>query len=127
MSRIEQEVFMVPDRYGPRMWHTNERCLVFENYTLPQGWSRSCVPLLVALQPGYPEVAPDNFYVEPSLTLKGGVIPSNFTLGPRFLEREWGQFSIHSGGDWRPCARPEEGDNLATFLLIVDARFAEVN
>ena len=96
------------------------------NIALPPGWNRSSADVLIAVPPGYPVTPPDNFFVPVGLRLANGQMPSNYSEGTIMLNQEWGQFSFHSQ-EWQPTPEESHGDNLLTFLALVERRLSEVN
>lgn len=77
------------------------------------GLDRSEVDLLLRLPIGFPDAAPDMFWVSPALTAKGAVIPGT-EVSESHVSRTWQRWSRHIGGQWRPGV-----DNLETYLAYV--------
>lgn len=94
--------------------------------TFPAGWNRSSTDILIVVPPGYPVTPPDNFFVPAGLRLAGGQVPGNYSESTRLLGKDWGQFSFHSQ-EWRPSPNEADGDNLTTFIALVERRLSEVN
>lgn len=77
------------------------------------GLTPGLVDLLLRLPFGFPDVAPDMFWVAPALTASGTTIAGT-ELTETHLERSWQRWSRHIGGQWRPGI-----DNLETYLGYV--------
>ena len=91
-------------------------------FPLPLGrFNRANSPVLFRLPSAYPQVGPDNFFVDVGLRLKDGSTPPAFnanavsSTGPAPKAGDWGWFSWHPQA-WRPAATPEGGDNLLVFV-----------
>ena len=92
--------------------------LVISDYPLPTGFKPNRVQLLVKLPPGFPDAAPDMFWVRPAVRTPGGCLPRS-TCNERLLGKEWQRFSWHlAPGSWKPG-----GSSLRDFLRFVAARF----
>ena len=128
LDRRQQEIELMRKKYGPLEQGPNLEWVLFKEFTLPKGWNSATTSLLILIPPGYPVTPPDNFYVSPGLRLESGAMPSNYSEGPTHLGQQWGQFSIHAQKEcWAPKADFLEGDNLLTFMLIVERRLKETN
>lgn len=128
LDRRFQEIELLRKRYGSLEHGPNLEWILFKEFPLPAGWNRTTTPLLVLIPPGYPMTPPDNFYVPTGVRLASGAIPSNYSEGPSHLGREWGQFSLHAQKEhWKPTADLLDGDNLLTFMLVVECRLQEAN
>jgi Prokaryotic E2 family E len=77
--------------------------IILGNFCLPVG--RFTVPtanVLIVLPSGYPDVAPDMFYLTPWLQLmKSGVPPRATSPTFTFQGQSWQQWSRHNN-EWRP-------------------------
>jgi E2/UBC family protein E len=100
--------------------------VLIPDYPLPAGrYERDQTRLLFIIPPGYPNTAPDSFFVDIHLKLKGGGSPpafnpgANSSAGPAPVGGDWAWFSWHPQS-WRPAAAIEGGDNLMTFLRGVN-------
>lgn len=71
------------------------------------------VDLLLRLPFGFPDAAPDMFWVSPALTAMGAAI-SGTEQTENYLGRSWQRWSRHIGGQWRPGV-----DNVETYLAYV--------
>jgi hypothetical protein len=123
-ERIKRELALVQAAYGEIEVDADLRWFVIRHWELVAGWNKQHTRLLVLIPPGYPITAPDNFFTEPDLAVKGGGAPGS-TSGPvQQAGQSWLQFSYHlEGGEWRP----EQGHNLLTFLAGVARRLREVS
>ncbi len=81
---------------------------------LPGGLRPEQSDLLLRLPPGFPDAAPDMFWLDPvAVGLDGGVIAGTETR-EAYLGRSWQRWSRHIGGQWRPGI-----DNLGTYLAFI--------
>jgi len=122
-----QEVELLRTKYGTLSTGEQLDWIRFEQFNLPPGWNRSQTALLVLVPAGYPVTPPDNFYVPVGLRTGSGAQPSNYTESQTLLGLQWGQFSFHLDGEWKPSADYFHGDNLLTFMLGVERRLREAN
>lgn len=96
--------------------------LVFEDFSIPPAYTPGSVRLLVKLPPGFPDAAPDMFWVQPPVNLAGGAIPTGTTM-EAVLGEPWQRFSWHlQPGGWRPGI-----SELRDFMRCVRARFERRN
>ena len=94
--------------------------LVISDYALPAGFTPERVQLLVKLPPGFPDAAPDMFWVRPAVRTDDGCRPRS-TCSERLLGDEWQRFSWHlAPGAWKPGI-----SSLRGFLRCVAARFLQ--
>lgn len=78
--------------------------LIIKGYSLPSGFDREQVDLLIRLASGFPDSPPDMFWVEPTVRLAstGGYAPASEQQEVH-VGRTWQRFSRHLGpGAWRP-------------------------
>jgi hypothetical protein len=88
--------------------------LVLKGFAVAPGLSAEKVDLLLRLPLGFPDAAPDMFWVSPSLkTDVGAQIPGTELLEP-YVGRTWQRWSRHIAQQWRPGI-----DNLETYLAYV--------
>lgn len=93
-------------------------------WSLPAGWSRRDTPLWVPCPAAYPQMPPDNFYVDGSLRLADGRDPGNSSVVLLDGHLSARLFSYHlENGDWSP----EQGDAFETFLFGIDKRLQELS
>ena len=92
--------------------------LVISDYELPAGFVPNRVELLVKLPPGFPDAAPDMFWVCPEVRTGNGGVPRS-TSNERLLGKNWQRFSWHlSAGAWKPGI-----SSLRDFLRCIYSRF----
>ena len=92
--------------------------LVISDYPLPTGFTPNQVQLLVKLPPGFPDAAPNMFWVHPAVRTPSGCLPRS-TCNERLLGKDWQRFSWHlAPGAWKPGV-----SSLRDFLRCVAARF----
>ncbi len=90
-------------------------CLVLTAWPLPAGLSETAADVLLRFSAGYPDVAPDMWWVDPPLRLgNGGEIP-NTQLTEIHLGRQWQRWSRHfAPGQWQPGI-----DRLASYVALM--------
>lgn len=93
----------------------NMTCLVFHDYPLPCGFDHEKSDLLLRLQPGYPDLAPDMWWFDPPVRRADGqTIPATEVI-ENHLGRGWQRWSRHlSPGQWRSGI-----DGLESFLALL--------
>ncbi len=90
-------------------------CVVLSNWQVPIGYNRQAVDLLLRLPPGFPDVPPDMWWVDPALALADGRAVEATQLTEVYLGRSWQRWSRHFGsGQWQPGA-----DNIESFLARI--------
>lgn len=87
--------------------------VVIENFCTAPGLSPEAVDLLLRLPFGFPDAAPDMFWVAPNITASGGRIPGTEAM-ETWAGRSWQRWSRHIAQQWRPGV-----DNLETYLAYV--------
>jgi hypothetical protein len=94
-------------------------CIVLLSWRLPPGMDQAQADLLIRLAPGYPDIAPDMWWVDPPLRLASGVeIPATQSI-ETFLDRQWQRWSRHfNTGQWQPGT-----DRLRSYLALVEQEF----
>jgi hypothetical protein len=122
-----QEMELLRRKYGPLACSESFDWIKLEQFNLPPGWNRSQTRILILVPVGYPVTPPDNFYVPVGLRTASETLPSNYTESQSLLGEQWGQFSFHLDGEWKPSADYLRGDNLLTFMLGVERRLKEAN
>jgi hypothetical protein len=96
--------------------------LVISDFELPSGFQPDRVELLVKLPPGFPDAAPDMFWVHPEVKAVNGGVP-RATSTERLLGKNWQRFSWHlAAGAWKPGL-----SDLRDFLRCVRARFLRLD
>jgi hypothetical protein len=92
--------------------------VVISQYELPAGFVPNRVDLLVKLPPGFPDAAPDMFWVHPEVRMPNGAVPKA-TSPERLLGKNWQRFSWHlAPGAWKPGV-----SELRDFLRCIYSRF----
>jgi E2/UBC family protein E len=89
--------------------------LVFKNYPIPPGYSRSTADLLLRIPLSYPDAGPDMFWTSPALTLANGAAPQCGDQLETYIGQQWRRFSWHT--TWRPNT-----DNLHSYMHFVRRR-----
>jgi hypothetical protein len=90
-------------------------CVILPDRPVPPGYNRTSVDLLLRLPPGFPDVPPDMWWVDPALQLAGGGVVEATQLTELYLDRSWQRWSRHfAPGQWRPGI-----DNLESFLARI--------
>ena len=96
--------------------------VVISSYELPAGFAPNCVDLLVKLPPGFPDAAPDMFWVYPEVRGPNGIVPKN-TSPELLLGKQWQRFSWHlAPGAWKPGI-----SEFRDFLRCIHSRFLRMD
>jgi hypothetical protein len=96
--------------------------LVVEDYPIPDGYSASSARLLVKLPPGFPDAAPDMFWLSPAVLTAAGASPQGAT-SEVLLGQEWQRFSWHlRQGAWQPGI-----STLRDYMRCIRARLEKRN
>jgi hypothetical protein len=94
-------------------------CVLLPDWQLPDGLSASSVDVLLRLAPGYPDVAPDMWWVDPPLRHADGSAIPGTESSEGHLGRTWQRWSRHfNGGQWQSGI-----DGLESFLARMRAEF----
>lgn len=90
--------------------------IIISGYQLPTGFDHATVDMLVRLPPGFPDAAPDNFWIAPEIrSARTGAFPRNADRTENHHGRTWQFFSRHlSATPWRPGI-----DDLRSWLNII--------
>lgn len=83
-------------------------------YPTGPGFVPDKVTILLRLPPGFPDVGPDMFWVDPPVRLASGGAIAGTHYMETHLDRQWQRWSRHVIGNWRPGI-----DNLATYLAYI--------
>lgn len=95
--------------------------VTLHNVPLPPGWNRPTTDVAFVVPAGYPQAAPDTFYVNPGLALAHGGVPQNTGQNPvPGVAPDWLWFS------WHPQSWNANRDNLSTYANVVRRRLAEI-
>lgn len=96
--------------------------LVISDFELPRGFEPDRVELLIKLPPGFPDAAPDMFWVYPAVRTATGNVP-RATSNEHLLGKNWQRFSWHlAAGAWKPGI-----SELRDFLRCVYSRFLRLD
>jgi Prokaryotic E2 family E len=95
-------------------------CVTFPGWRLPPGLNVAQADVLVRLAPGYPDVAPDMWWVSPEIRRADGTVVPGTEVREHHLGREWQRWSRHfQPGQWQSGI-----DGLESYLALVRAEFA---
>lgn len=126
-ERVKQEIDLLRAKYPTLQAGENLDWVLIPEYSLPPArFNKDKTKLLFVIPPGYPNTAPDNFFVDVVLRLNDGSQAAGFNQGANSssgnapVAEDWGWFSWHPNV-WRPAATIEGGDNLITYLRAVNA------
>lgn len=90
-------------------------CVIFTDWPVPPGYNRTRVDLLLRLPPGFPDVPPDMWWVDPSLQLASGGTVEATQVTEVHVGRTWQRWSRHfAPGQWQPGT-----DSLESFLARI--------
>jgi len=90
-------------------------CVVIKSWKLPAGYDRSESDLLLRLPAGFPDLAPDMWWLAPALKLASGAVIQATEVVENYLGREWQRWSRHfQPGQWRSGV-----DGLQSFLALI--------
>lgn len=96
--------------------------LVVSEYALPAQFQPARVEVLIKLPPGFPDAAPDMFWVYPEVRTVSGSLP-RATSEERLLGKTWQRFSWHlAAGAWKPGI-----SDLRDFLRCIHSRFLQMD
>lgn len=125
-ERVKEEIQLLQQKF-PKLQHGDElNWVLIPEYPLPDLFNKSHTNLMWNIPAGYPQTAPDDFFVDGDLKLKNGSNPPAFNIGPNSssgpapIPGNWGWYSWHPQAQWKPNASIEKGDNLLTFLRSVN-------
>ena len=127
ITRREHEIALLKKNYGSLEFDEHIDWILFKELKIPKGWNMNRIDLLILIPAGYPVTPPDNFYVPSGFRLLSGNTPTNYSEPVQYLSTNWGQFSYHLEGNWRPKNDITSGDNLQSFMLRVFDRLGELN
>ena len=93
----------------------NMICVVLPNFTLPGGLDRARSDLLLRLNAGYPDVAPDMWWFDPPIRRADATMIEATQAMENHLGRIWQRWSRHfNAGQWRSGI-----DGLESFLALI--------
>jgi hypothetical protein len=89
--------------------------LVIFGYELPSGYTVTHADLLIRLPGGFPDAAPNMFWLCPPATHANNAEPAGAEQREQYLGRTWQRWSRHlSENEWRAGI-----DNLQTFMRFI--------
>jgi hypothetical protein len=99
---------------------SNMTCVVLPAFALPPGFDRSQSDLLLRLNAGYPDVAPDMWWFDPPVKRADGqTIPATEVV-EQHLGRSWQRWSRHfANGQWQSGI-----DGLESYLALIRKELA---
>lgn len=96
--------------------------LTFADFRLNDAFKPECATLLIKLPPGFPDAAPDMFWLHPPVSTAAGGVPQGASMA-EMLGKTWQQFSWHlAAGAWVPGV-----STLRDYLRCVRARLEKRN
>ena len=126
-DRIIQEIALLKERYPALEHGENYDWVMIPDFSLPDGYNRKAAKLMFLIPNTYPLTAPDCFYVDVGLRLTDGNMPSNYNEEMKVpVGGNWGYFSWHPE-IWQPADEIPAGDNLLTFIKVVNVRLREAD
>lgn len=99
-------------------WQNGMTLLQIRNYPVGEGLTPDHVTVLVRLPSGFPDVAPDMFWVDPPVFTASGHQIAGTKYQEMYLGRHWQRWSRHVIYNWRPGI-----DNLGTYLAYIKRCF----
>jgi hypothetical protein len=95
-------------------------CVVLVGYELPGGLSVDQADLLMRLPRGFPDVAPDMFWLNPALRTAAGAQIAGTESIEVHLNRSWQRWSRHFAPLWRSGI-----DDMASLLAMIRKSLAD--
>lgn len=90
-------------------------CVVLPGWSLPAGYDRQSVDLLVRLPAGYPDLPPDMWWFDPPVRLATGATVPATEATEQHLGRTWQRWSRHfQPGQWKSGI-----DGLESFIALI--------
>jgi hypothetical protein len=90
-------------------------CVMFPTYALPKGFKTQNSDLLLRLNPGYPDVAPDMWWFDPPVQRMDGASIQATEHFEHHLGRRWQRWSRHlTAAQWKSGI-----DSIESFLAII--------
>lgn len=124
--RREKEIELLRRQYAGVRHDPDFQWVIVEGVPVDGDFDRDETEVLFDIPPGYPQTAPDNFWVPDGLELNSGGQPDRYSSENRTHEdKKWGRFSWHEEDGWAPSDDIEDGSNLLTFMGSVQDRLAE--
>ncbi len=89
--------------------------LVIFSYELPPGYAATHADLLIRLPGGFPDAAPNMFWLDPPARNQSDAEPAGADQRESYVGRSWQRWSRHlSAAEWRPGI-----DNLQSYMRFV--------
>lgn len=125
-ERIQNEIALLKRLYPDIKCGEKLDWVLIPQLVLPtERFNKPTTRILFRIPAGYPQVGPDNFFVDLDLRLKDGSCPPAFNAnsqsssGAAPISGDWGWFSWHPNA-WRPAATIDGGDNLTGFVRTIN-------
>src|SRR5690349_16435377 len=94
-------------------------CIVLQNWQLPAGLNIAQTDLLLRLPAGYPDIAPDMWWVSPDIRRADGTVIPATEVTEQALGRSWQRWSRHfQAGQWQFGV-----DGLESFIALIRSEF----
>jgi len=94
-------------------------CVVLPNWQLPPGLNITQTDLLLRLSAGYPDIAPDMWWVSPDIRRADGTVIPATEVTEQALGRAWQRWSRHfQTGQWQSGV-----DGLESFIALIRSEF----
>lgn len=107
LSRLGNEYTITVD--------ANMTCIVIHGYKLPIGYDRNEADILLRLSPGYPDVPPDMWWINPPINLVGAMVVPATNVMESYLGVSWQRWSRHlPPGQWLSGI-----DGLESYLALL--------
>ena len=117
MTLPEIDLEHLGDTGGPYevVSEANMTCVVLKDFPLPVGYDHDRTDLLIRLNPGYPDVPPDMWWLAPGIRLADGRTVQATESIEQHLGRSWQRWSRHlNAGQWRSGI-----DGLKNYLALI--------
>ena len=88
--------------------------IIIDGFSMPEGIAPQKSAMLIRLPPGFPDAAPDMFWLDPAIHGPGGTVFPGTEASQVFIGRTWQRWSRHIQQEWRPGI-----DNLATYMAYI--------
>lgn len=95
-------------------------CVVLTSRGLPEGFTVATADVLFKVVPGYPDIAPDMWWVSPEILRSDGTAIPGTEVREQLLGRTWQRWSRHfQAGQWQSGV-----DGLESFVALMRSEFA---
>jgi hypothetical protein len=88
--------------------------IIIDGFPMPKGMVPQSSTVLVRLPPGFPDAAPDMFWLDPAVHAVDGRVFPGTEASQIFIGRSWQRWSRHIQQEWRPGI-----DNLSTYMAYI--------